>query len=152
VIGGGVQEAGPGPVVTCKLQGGTDEWALIRSRGRSVLEARALLQGPAVDASYFEIPVGAGGGEREQKVVQLFNVLRDGERLAGQRRALMTVLGALALLTVVALAGDLGRGALTLVAALTGATLIGVGRLRQLERRNQRVIQELVAAVGARGF
>jgi hypothetical protein len=111
-----------------------------------------LLKRPPVDASFFEIPVGSGGGEREEKVVRLFNVLREADRLSGLRRTVVSLLAALGVLLAVALAVDVGRSALTLIAAMTGASLIGVLRLRQLERRLGRIIDELVLAVGARGF
>jgi hypothetical protein len=105
-----------------------------------------------VDASFFEIPMVAGDAGREEKVVQLFNLLREADRLSGQRRRLMALLGLFGIGLVFALFGELGRSALPVVAAMSGTVLIGVVRLRHLEHRNRRRVESLASAVGARGF
>jgi hypothetical protein len=111
-----------------------------------------LLNARLVDASCFEIPVGACAGERQERVVLLFNVLREGERLSGLRRTLTALLVLATLLLVLALTVDCGRAVRGLIAALAASSLAGVVRLHWLERRNHFVVRELVAAVGALGF
>ena len=100
--------------------------------------------------SVFEIRPDPGDPGREEKVAQLFNAIRAGERLSGLRRTLFALLAVLTALLVLASLDRSDGSALVVIGAMAAITIASVARLSWLERRNQLLIDDLVAAVGAR--
>jgi hypothetical protein len=100
--------------------------------------------------SFLQIALGSSDPERQDRVAQVLNLVREGEELSAQRRALLALLAVLTVLLLLALRLDEseGRTALVVIGSMAALSLFGVVRLFWLERRNQLLTEELVDELG----